>query len=91
MTQYETLFDTGETAWRLELRVKSGGGPFDPAGYSIHLVNPTGALVAQLVHKAESSERPHRQMADLLAEACTELARLTAEFHRDEASASRRR
>jgi hypothetical protein len=67
--QFESLFDTGDAAWRLEIRVKGGGGPFDPAGYSIQLISDTGRLELNLVHKCESQQYPINQLDALLAQA----------------------
>jgi hypothetical protein len=66
MTQHETLFDSGSTAWRLELRIKAGGGPFDPAGYSIQLVDHRGRLVINMVASYDSSPWPLDQLMVLL-------------------------
>jgi hypothetical protein len=34
-TQVPTLFDQGDAGWKLEILVKFGGGPFDPARWSV--------------------------------------------------------
>jgi hypothetical protein len=69
MEQLDTLFDTGDSAWRLEIRVKGGGGPFDPAGYSIVLTSGNGKIELMTVHKCESKEYPVNQIDSLLAQA----------------------
>lgn len=66
MDQLETLFDPAEPSWRLEIRVKLGGGPFDPVGYSTMLVRPDGSLVGLEVHKEGTAERWVAQGAELL-------------------------
>lgn len=85
MDQYETLFEVGERAWRLELRFKVGGGPFDPAGYSIAVTRPSGALAAMEVHKAPSQARPMAHLEALMKHACERIPYLLADEIRQEA------
>lgn len=98
MEQLETLFDTGSSAWRLDIAVKGGGGPFDPAGFSIRLINASDNLVAMEVTKVESEELPVTQVCRLLhlaAERLEALAAVQLELTRErkvwEASARARR
>jgi hypothetical protein len=64
--QMESLFDTGDSAWRLEIRVKGGGGPFDPAGYSVVLTSGDGKIEMMTVRKEESREWAVNQVMDCL-------------------------
>jgi hypothetical protein len=66
MEQLETLFDVGGTAWRVEIRLKGGGGPFDPAGFSVMILDPQGQLVANYVRPDAASEWPMAQLVELL-------------------------
>lgn len=79
MAQHESLFDTEFPAWRLEIRVKFGGGPFDPAGFSVTVVDPRGALVGMVVHKDDTRERMMAQAYELLGAATEEFQRLMLE------------
>lgn len=84
MTQHETLFDIEQAAWRCEIRIKAGGGPFDPAGYSIQVLSPSGALVAMEVHKADSREGAIAHLEELALKAVDRMGNLlAAEHHRE--------
>jgi hypothetical protein len=62
----DSLFDRGESGWKLEILVKVGGGPFDPSGFSVTVVRPNGTLAAAVVHSCQSSRHQNIQLADLL-------------------------
>lgn len=79
MDQLETLFDVAQPAWRIEIRVKVGGGPFDPAGYSVVVEKPSGGLLGMIVHKEASQERVWAQADTLLAMAAAALSEITSE------------
>lgn len=91
MSQLETLFEAGEPAWRLEIRIKAGGGPFDPAGFSIYMTNPKGGTEIMTVHGAPSAEHPVAQLAELLAEAVRTFEEMSGPSARREASRRRAR
>jgi hypothetical protein len=67
--QVPTLFDQGDAGWKLEILVKFGGGPFDPAGWSVQLIRPDGGLHAAAVHSCSSTEHDAVQLVTLLASA----------------------
>jgi hypothetical protein len=66
MEQFETLFEVGASSWKIELRFKVGGGPFDPAGYSVQVLRPDGTVRAMVVHKEESESRPMAHLERLM-------------------------
>lgn len=79
MDQYETLFDAQDPGWRVELRLKAGGGPFDPAGYSIMVVAPDGSLKGMEVHRADSQERAIAHLESLAMSALDRLFHILEE------------
>lgn len=78
MNQLETLFETGSPAWRVEIRIKAGGGPFDPAGFSIQVIDSAGQLIAMEVVKVSSAPRPAGQADELANKAVARLTELLA-------------
>lgn len=63
------LFDPGDAAWRFEIKIKIGGGPFDPSGVSLQVIRPDGSLAYLGLVTEETSEYQAVQLGDLLRRA----------------------
>lgn len=89
--QLDSLFQDHEPCWRFEIRIKAGGGPFDPAGWSLMVQRPTGGLELMDVHATVSVEDWNEQ-ARVLVEAVRErlLAYLDDELNARKAAERRR-
>jgi hypothetical protein len=89
MEQHETLFETHCPAWRVEIRLKAGGGPFDPAGFSLQIITPGGGLHGLVVRKEETTDEPFRQLTNLAAQVMQALDEKLAEQIKTEMDAWR--
>lgn len=79
MTTDSALFDVGQAGFRITIQVKVGGGPFDPAGWSVSMEGRTGELLALEVHPCEAKQDLAEHFTELLhASAMPVLRELTA-------------